>query len=304
MNKYEKFEGLVAGDGNPFWNQSYYWNCYDSETRSGVLIRLGFMENRQQANTWLIVFKDGQPLFTRTNQNLPYTTDRPDPGVTIAGMTIKAEVPLKKTRIRFDAPDFSLDLVWDERNPMADVMAISSGDTGTFAESLAHVHLEGTCNVTGHFVHRGVTTRIAGNGFRDVAAGHRDWDALKHYRLMWPVFDDGTAFVGIHGFSTGGQSAYMRMYHDGEQWCRVTDIEDHTVYDEEHFSVTSADWRFTDEKGRKFRFEAKPLFGWLFPLDTFVLREQIMEFRVDGKVAGYGMCEQGYRLPWKGVEGG
>ena len=31
MNKYEKFEGLVAGDGNPFWNQSHYWNCYDRE---------------------------------------------------------------------------------------------------------------------------------------------------------------------------------------------------------------------------------------------------------------------------------
>ena len=33
-------------------------------------------------------------------------------------MTIKAEVPLKKTRIRFDAPDFSLGLVWDEPNPI------------------------------------------------------------------------------------------------------------------------------------------------------------------------------------------
>ncbi|MFZ2207167.1 MAG: hypothetical protein WAV22_00710 [Porticoccaceae bacterium] len=66
----------------------------------------------------------------------------------------------------------------------------------------------------------------------------------------------------------------------------------------------SGDWRFTGEKGRKFRFEAKLLCGWWFPLDTCVLREQIMEFRVDGKVAGYGMCEQDYRLPWKGISSG
>lgn len=56
---------------------------------------------------------------------------------------------------------------------------------------------------------------------------------------------------------------------------------------------------FPTKNHRKFRFAAKPLFGWLFPLDTFVLCEQIMEFRVDGKVAGYGMCERGYRLPWR-----
>ncbi|MFZ2207166.1 MAG: hypothetical protein WAV22_00705 [Porticoccaceae bacterium] len=42
-------------------------------------------------------------------------------------MTITAEVLLKKTRIRFDAPDFSLNLIWDERNPMADVMAYPAG---------------------------------------------------------------------------------------------------------------------------------------------------------------------------------
>lgn len=302
MSEYAKFEGLVSGDGNPFWSQSYYWNMYDPVARAGVLVRTSFLENQDVANSWLIAFKDGQPVFTRTNQTLPYTTDRPAGGITIGGMRIETLEPLKRTRIVYDSNDFSMDITWEERNPMADVMALSKGDSGTFAQEIAHVHLEGTCNVSGSFTQRGETTRLDANGFRDIGAGPRNWDAMKHYRLMWPVFDDGTAFVGIHGMNVEGQSAYMRMYHDGDDWCRVTDIDDKMVYDHDNFRVVEADWSFTDEKGRQFAFNAKPVFGWLFPLDTFVLREQMMEFRVDGEIAGYGMCEQGYRLPWHGID--
>lgn len=303
MSELAKFEGLVPGDGNPFWSQSYYWNAYDPKTGSGVLIRCSFLENQGTCNSWLIAFRDGRPVFTRTNQTLPYTSQRPADGLDIAGMRIECPEPLKKTRITFDeGNDFSMDITWEERNPMADVMAVSKGETGTFAQEIAHVHLEGPCNVKGSFTQRGETTDINATGYRDIGAGPRNWDAMKHYRLMWPVFDDGTAFVGIHGMNVEGQSAYMRMYYDGNEWLRVTDIDDRMDYDHDNFLVREADWRFTDEKGRDFAFNARPVFGWLFNLDTFVLREQMMEFRVDGQVAGYGMCEQGYRLPWTGID--
>ena len=298
---YARFEGHVAADNNARWNQSWYYQAYDPATRSGVFIRIGLLENQKEANSWLIAFRDGQPLFTRTNLNLPYIAQRPLGGMSIAGMQIHAEVPLKKTRISFSSADFELDLVWDELHPMVDCIAMSQDQDGSFAREMAHIHLEGTSTVSGQIVHRGERLAFNGKGFRDIAAGVRNWDGLQHYRLAWPVFDNGMAFAGVHGISTGGQSAWLRMFHDGSRWLRVKQIDDRMDFDAEGFAITGATWRFVDELDRVHELTARPLFRWLFPLDTFVLCEQLAEFRLDDGSVGYGLYETGYRLPWKGL---
>jgi hypothetical protein len=294
---YAEFEAYVPGKDDPRWSQSYYYNAYDPASGCGALIRVGLLENKPEANSWLIVFQNGLPIFARTNLNLPYTPQRPAQGLEIAGMRIHAEVPLKKTRIGFCSPDFSMDLLWDELHPLEDCIAMSQDKDGAFAREMAHIHLEGTSTVSGKLIHRGKQIAFKGKGFRDIAAGPRNWDALEHYRLAWPVFDNGMAFAGIHGISTGGQSAYMRMFHDGTQWRRVKQIDDKMNFAADGLSVTSAHWSFVDELDRKFELSAKPIFHWLFPLDTFVLCEQIMEFRLGDGTLGYGLYETGYRLP-------
>lgn len=298
-----QFEGYVPGNENPRWGQSYYYNCYDPVSRVGVLIRVGLLENQREANSWLIVFRDGRPLFTRSNLNLPYTADRPLGGMTVAGMHIRAVEPMKRTAIHFESPDFSMALSWDEWQPMVDCIALSHDDHGAFAREIAHVHLEGTCRITGSITVRGESIPIRGSGFRDIAAGPRNWDALQHYRLAWPVFEDGRAFAGVRGIATDGKSAYMRMYNDGEKWLRVSQVEDSHEWASDGFSVTSARWRFTDERGTVHTLTGEPLFRWLFPLDTFVLCEQILQFRLDDALTDYGLYETGYRLPWQGIAG-
>ncbi|WP_018990659.1 DUF7064 domain-containing protein [Aromatoleum toluclasticum] len=298
---YLKFEGLVPGDGNYNWNQSYYYQLYDPKTRVGALIRVGLHENHRESNTWFIFFKDGLPIFNRVNMNLPYTYDRPANGIKIAGMYIHAVEPLKRTRILFSGKDFSVDLSWEELHPLQDAIAIARGDK-EFPREMAHIHLEGTSRVTGHVVHRGERTEIDGKGFRDIAAGPRNWDHLQHYRLAWPVFEDGTAFAGVHSFSTTGETAYMRMYHDGSAWSRVTDIKEKQSYAEDTFSIASAQWSWTDEKNRSFEMTCKPLLRFFFSLDTFIMCEQIMEYRTNDGRIGYGLYENGYRLPWKGID--
>lgn len=295
---YARFEGYVPGNDEPRWNQSYYYQLYDPATRIGAFIRIGLLENQDESNSWLIVFQDGRPLFTRTNLNLPENIHRPLQGIEIAGMSIHAEIPLKRTRISFDSEDFSMELVWNELAPMVDCIAMTHDEQGSFAREVAQVHLEGTCTVTGRITHRGREQSVNGKGFRDIAAGVRNWDALKHYRLAWPVFDNGMAFAGIHGYSTGDQSAYMRMMFDGQQWRRVKAIEDEMSFDAEGFAVTQARWTFIDEADRRHQMTARPLFNWLFPFDTFVLREQLMEYRLADGTLGYGLYETGYRLPW------
>ncbi|MGQ0698610.1 MAG: DUF7065 domain-containing protein [Panacagrimonas sp.] len=295
---YAKYEGYIPGNDEPRWNQSFYYQAYDPVTRTGAFIRIGLLENQKESNSWLIVFRDGRPLYTRTNLNLPENKQRPLQGIEIAGMSIRAEVPLKKTRITFDSPDFSMNLVWDELAPMEDCIAMTQDTHDGFAKEIAQIHLEGTSHITGHITHRGQRQDFDGKGFRDIAAGVRNWDGLNHYRLAWPVFENGMAFAGIHGISTGGQSAYMRMMYDGTQWRRVKAIEDHMSFDAEGFAVTEARWTFIDDANVRYEMSGRPLFNWLFPFDTFVLREQLMEFRLADGTLGYGLYETGYRLPW------
>lgn len=295
---YAKYEGLLPADDEPRWNQSWYYQAYDPATRIGAFVRIGLLENQRESNSWLIVFRDGRPIFTRTNLNLPYTKDRPAGGIEIAGMRIHAEVPLVKTRISFASTDFALDLVWDELAPLEDCIAMTRDQEGSLARDIAQVHLEGTSTVTGHLVHRGIRAEVNGTGFRDIAAGVRNWDGLEHYRLAWPIFENGLAFAGIHGIATTGESAWMRMMYDGRRWRRIKSVDDRMQFDAEGFAVTGAQWTFVDENDRRWEIEGRPLFQWLFPFDTFVLREQLMEFRLGDGTLGYGLYETGYRLPW------
>ncbi len=298
---YTRFESLASGDGNPRWNQSFYYQFYDPATKTAALIRVGLLENQRETNTWFIFFKDGLPIYNRVNMNLPYTYDRPANGLKVAGMYIHAIVPLKKTRIIFSDVDFSVDLCWDELHPMNNAITMDSGKE-KFSGEMAHVHLEGTSTVTGHIIQRGVRTEINGKGFRDIGVGPRNWDALKNYRLAWPVFEDGTALAGVRAISTGGDTSYMRMYHDGKKWLRVTSIDEKQTYAEDTFSIKSAHWKWTDENGKNYEMSCEPLLRFFFSLDTFIMCEQIMKYTRSDGVVGYGLYENGYRLPWTGID--
>ena len=298
MTDWAKYEGLVVDPEQDLWSQSYYYNAYDPATRIGCLIRIGLLPNRKQANSWLIAFADGLPVFARTNLNLPYTDARPDRGVQIAGMTVCAVEPLTLTHISFADADFGLELDWCSTVPLADCIAMTQDAEGTFAREMADIHLEGPCLVTGHVVIRGKRVALSGRGFRDIAAGTRNWDGLRHYRLAWPVFDNGMAFSGIHGMSTSGASSYMRMFYDGSRWLKVKHITESIEYSSDTFPVTSMQWAFEDQLGRHFTFSAKPVFNWVFPQDTFVVCEQMMEFKLGDGTLGYGLSEGGFRLPW------
>ena len=68
-------------------------------------------------------------------------------------------------------------------------------------------------------------------------------------------------------------------------------------------AIKTMDWTIVDEKDRTWQFTAKYIFNWLFPLDTFVLTEQFMEYTLSDGSVGYGLAESGYRLPWEGNGG-
>lgn len=299
MADIEQLEGYLPAKGRPLWNQSYYFNAYDPETRIGCVVRVGITEGVDSANSWLVVFMDGKPVFQRFNAALPCPRERLTDGVTVAGMTLTSLEPLNAARVSFEARDFSFDLTWRAMHPLIDAVAFGARgvDTGSFATSLAHAHLEGSCFVTGKVTMRGRTVAFNGTGGRDIAAGEREWDRMNHYRVAWPIFADGTAIIGIHGVASGRDS-YMSMVHDGSGWTRMAETHDRFTFAADEMTVLDTEWSFTDVAGRAWSYTAKPLFRTFIPADTYVLAEHIAEFTRSDGAKGYGLVECGFRLPW------
>jgi hypothetical protein len=304
MNKsnYVDFEGYISANEHLRWNQSVYFNAYDPESRIGCFIRLGFMENLKLTNCWAVFFLDGKPLFQRINANLPYTQARMDRGVELAGFRVTRIEPLNRARIQFEDTNFAADLTWEATQPMMDSIAFTAdaGD-GSFARNVAHAHLEGSCRVTGNLMLRDArSVQFNGMGARDVAAGTRDWDALRHYRLAMPIFNDGLTIIGIHGISNVGKSAYMKMLHDGQKWVRIGQMEDELEFEDDDMTVRATTWKVSAEDGRRWTVTGRRLFRCFIPFDTFMLAEHMMEFTREDGVVGYGLLECGFRFPWSG----
>jgi hypothetical protein len=77
----ENAERYIPNPDIPKWNQSWYFNFYDRKTKTGGFVRVGILENVGEVNGFAVFFRDGKPLFTRVNMNLPYTPDQADADV-------------------------------------------------------------------------------------------------------------------------------------------------------------------------------------------------------------------------------
>ena len=294
-------EGYHRANDHPQWNQSVYFNMYDPGSRVGCFIRIGILENLKQTNNWFVFFRDEKPLYARINMNLPYTTNRMDKGVDVAGVRIKALEPLKKAQVEFAETDFCVNLIWEAIHPMQDSVALTGGGNDNALSEITQLHLEGPCRVSGIITVRGgQRIEINGMGFRDISVGPRNWDALRHYRLAWPVFSNGVAFAGAHATTVSGQDVYTKMLHDGTSRLSVSELHDRNEYEKDDMTLKSMRWKLWDSRGRKWEFTAEPIFRWFFPLDSFILVEHMMEYRLNDGTVGYGLGECGYRLPWEG----
>ena len=297
----ENIERLISNPEIEKWNQSFYFNFYDRHQKTGGFFRIGILENLKEINCFAIFFRDGKPLYTRLNMNLPYTDDRLDPGISVAGITMKATKPQQTAVVKVETDDFFAELEWDLIHPMGDSIALSKlADDDAIAKELTYVHPEGFCTVKGEIrLRTGEVITIDDKGFRDLSVGPRNWTGLIHYRLAWPIFDNGMGCVAVHGITEKGDS-YQKILHDGERWLTLDNVEETITFEDDEMTVKHSHWKVTDETGRVWEFTGKPLFRWQFPYDSFNFIEQMMEYRLSDGTVGYGMSEVGFSFPWRG----
>lgn len=302
-HSFAHLERRIAAEGQRLWNQSYYFNAYDPDSRIGCVIRAGFMEGQGKANSWMVFFIDGKLLFQRFNSDLPCPDERLAEGVRLGDMELSSLDTLRAARITCDTGDFAFDLSWHELHPFVDAVSLGKSDTASFADTFAHAHLEGTSRVSGSVtLPGGEVCSFSGTGARDIAAGIRDWGKMEHYRVAWPIFEDGTSIVGVHGFA-GGHGSFMSMANLDGTWQRIDDNEESYDFADDSMTVRELRWTMHTGAGQRIAFTGTPLFRAFLPADSYVLAEHIARFVREDGVVGYGLVECGFRLPWAGLGG-
>ncbi|MBI5506892.1 MAG: hypothetical protein HY899_19060 [Deltaproteobacteria bacterium] len=294
---YANAEAHHAGNGHPQWSQSYYFNFYDPRSRAGGFMRIGLLETAGQSNMILVLFRDGRPCYYRIREAAPYTSDRLDRGVEVAGLRLVSLQPSQKAKLEFADNDFTMNLAFEGLCPMADAIAMTHNEAGALAQGFAAAHLEGPGKVSGTIRLRESEIEVNGTGFRDVSWGVRNWETLDHYCVSWPVFDNGLAFAGLTATTVQGQRVYMKMLYDGGQWRAVQELDDVVEFSDDELTVKSLRWRYRDSLDREWEYTARPLFRVFVPFDGFLLTEHMMEYRLADGTIGYGLCECGFRLP-------
>lgn len=301
---YRNAEGHHPANDHPKWSQSYYFNFFDPSNNVGGFLRIGLLENAGLSNVWVVLFKDGKPAYNRICAASPYTSGRMDTGVEVAGLRFSTIVPLRSARLGFSDDDLSMDLAFECIHPMADAIAMARNEAGALLQTIAAAHLEGPGRVRGTLNLRGSRIDVDGTGFRDISWGVRTWEALRDYRLSWPLFGNGIAFAGVHATTVDGKSHYMKMFHDGRKWGGVGELDDGVEFADDGMTVASLHWRFKDGLGKPWEYSGRPIFRAFIPVDGFLVSENMMEYRLADGTVGYGVCECGFRLPWDGDRGG
>lgn len=288
----ERDEGRHPAGPGELWNESYYFNFYDRRTQLGGFARIGTQANRQRSSLIFLLFKQGRPVFNRFLLDLPYTEEGMDQGITVAGLTYRVLEPLKSMEIRFEAGDTRLDLTWEALHPVAE---IGAGDE-KMPEQMASGHYEQAGEVAGTVTLRQGKSDFQGYGFRDHSWGIRDWEAMKHYDLAWPIFGKDLLLNCMQITLLNGHTFPMGFVFDGNENLKISRQEMEVQLDEDDLTQKKVMIRITDEKGRDWEVTGKRIAKFALPFDGFLINETMFEYRLPQGQVGYGLCERGVRL--------
>jgi hypothetical protein len=270
------------------WNESYYFNFYDGQTRTGGFTRIGLEDNRKRSNIWCLLIKDGRPSYQRFLLNLPHTEAGFKKGITVEGLTLRMLEPLKKFKVEFKDGATEIDLLWQGFHPIKHF-----GESGEgLPENMATGHYEQSGLVTGTFALKGETFDFHGTGARDHSWGIRDWGALKGWMGSWPVFGKEGLFTFTCGRITlaDGTVRKLGFVFDGRENLEIVDSEMKAEFAGDGFTPKRVQLDLTDEKGNRVKVAGKRIANFPLPYDNNILNEAMFEYRM-GHRTGYGLFE-------------
>jgi hypothetical protein len=303
-------EFMHENTGEPNFNESMYFNFFDTAERLGGFVRIGNRPNERYAETTICLYEPGGPVLFNFKRAEIADNARFEAG----GMRFEVETPFEKLRASYEGKacrladpramrepgrafkenpfvPVSLDLAIQGVGPMF------GGEPTEKKEQdmeFARGHYEQHHRATGSLEIDGRSYAIDGFGLRDHSWGPRSWQAPAWYRWLTANFGADFGFMGSHVVRQDGGETRGGFVHRGRDLVLVRDIEIETEWsgDDKLHDRIRATLRCAD--GKDLVVEGRVLS--LIPLrnrregKVTRISEGMTEWRCEGRV-GYGLSE-------------
>jgi hypothetical protein len=306
-------EHLHENTGESNFNESMYFNFFDTQQRLGGFLRIGNRPNERYAETTVCLYQpDGSVLF---NFERPEIAD--NSRFEAGGMRFQVDEPFERLRIDYDGKACKLADPLTMRDPRSaftsnpfvpvkvelairGVGPMFGGEpkrkpaTTSPEHEFARGHYEQHHRASGRVAIDGKTSGFDGLGLRDHSWGPRSWQAPLYYRWLTANFGDDFGFMANFTANRDGSEVRAGFLHRGKKLVIVRDVEIETQWkgaDKLHDRLLA---RLTCDGGEKLEVEGRVLS--MIPLRnrrdgrTTRIAEGMTEWRCQGRT-GYGLSE-------------
>jgi len=307
-------EYMHENTGESNFNESMYFNFFDTGERIGGFVRIGNRPNERYAETTICVYEPGGPVLFNFKRAEIADNGAFDAG----GMRFTVEKPFEKLHTSYRGKacrladpramrepgrafkenpfvPVSLDLAIAGVGPMYGGEPVANeNEKRESVMEFARGHYEQHHRATGTLEIDGRSYAIDGFGLRDHSWGPRSWQAPAWYRWLTANFGADFGFMGSHIARQDGVESRSGFVHRGRELILVRDIEIETEWtgEEKFHDRMRVTLRCAD--GKDLHVEGRVLS--LIPLrnrrDGKVTRisEGMTEWSCEGRV-GYGLSE-------------
>lgn len=241
-------ELMHENTGEANFNESMYFNFFDTAERIGGFVRIGNRPNERYAETTICVYEPGGPVLFNFKRAEIADNSRFEAG----GMRFGVQTPFEKLSASYEGKacrltdpramsepgrafkdnpfvPVSLDLAIDGVGPMFGGEPTERREESPDME-FARGHYEQHHRATGSLEIDGRRYAIDGFGLRDHSWGPRSWQAPAYYRWLTANFGADFGFMGSHVVRQDGGETRGGFVHRGRDLVLVRGIEIETEW--------------------------------------------------------------------------
>ena len=185
----------------PDWQESFYFNWFDSESDAMGLARIGYRPHDHTSDALLYTMRQGSIEGGYAKLNTPYS-GIPDPRwLAVGDLEFQMSVPMSTWRLRLQGRN-EVDLTWTALHAPFDFHA-DAPHGAVLPPGFADAHIEQSGRVTGRVKMRGVNYTVDGLGQRDKSWGARQWDSIEGWDWIPVLFGPDLTMNCTQVFSGG-----------------------------------------------------------------------------------------------------
>jgi hypothetical protein len=183
---------------DPYWNESAWFSFSIPEKEIHGMVYYFVRPNMNLlqggpilwdgsgAHTWDCLYHDWHHF-----QTVPAGAEKFD-FRSHTSLEVRVAEPQRQYALRYDQPDFKLDLRWTALEPPHHFLGMEIEATGMSAEN--RMHLEQMGRATGSLELRGERLEVDSYALRDTSWGVRQMDGVRRGSYFWAIADENTAF--------------------------------------------------------------------------------------------------------------